>query len=181
MYILLQTKLQDLLALSSAFLSSLGIVNYYKVSWGISPSLCILQREMELLDPNIQSTLNHPIHFQLCYPHDLCLQHWWLMRNAGQALAIWAYNGSPHSCLLLSKPWVIFPILGWMGTVIASNFQIDLWKICTIYSFPLFCSVSLSRYVSFFSFLNSVLVFLFLFLSVSPVDGWMPLNTHVYC
>ena len=35
----LQTKLQDLLALSSAFLSSLGIVNYYKVSplqqtWG---------------------------------------------------------------------------------------------------------------------------------------------------
>ena len=97
----LQTKLQDLLALSSAFLSSLGIVNYYKVSWGISPFLCILQREMELLDPNIQSTLNHPIHFQLCYPHDLCLQHWWLMRNAGQALAIWAYDVSPSPFSLL--------------------------------------------------------------------------------
>ena len=84
-----------------AQVSSLGIVNYYKVSWGISPFLCILQREMELLDPNIQSTLNHPIHFQLCYPHDLCLQHWWLMRNAGQALAIWAYDVSPSPFSLL--------------------------------------------------------------------------------
>ena len=36
------------------------------------------------------------------------------------------YNGSLHSSPLLSQAWVIFPLLQWMGTVIAFNFQIDL-------------------------------------------------------
>ena len=50
----------------------------------------------------------------------------WFKCPISAFLGGFAYNGSLHSSPLLSQAWVIFPLLQWMGTVIAFNFQIDL-------------------------------------------------------
>ena len=88
------------------------------------------------------------------------------------------YNGSQHSCLLVTYPCVIPTPPGWMNIVIGSNSQMDLGKVCDFYSFPLSCVHSLSL-----SLFLSVCLFLCLSLSLSFLYVCMGIYVcmYIYC
>ena len=68
---------------------------------------------------------------------------------------------------------------GWALSLLQVPDRFMKRSVKSTYFFTLVQCLSLD--MSFFSFGNSVSVYNFLFLSVSPEDGWMPLNADGYC
>ena len=104
----------------------------------------------------------------------------WDSGSSAPSLLLWVAEPIMAPCILLLYSHKLGSFShfrgGWAVSLLLTSRQIyaKVWK---IYSFPLSCSVSLSRHV--FLFLSKFCLWL-PFLSVSPVDGWELLNAHVY-